>query len=114
MLAGCCANGDGRGCCVCVGDACIGHEVVTGGAGVCNGGGKSLVVGGLQEDTEVAKGNSKLEVSLTTLLLSGPAPQASQPLKALLPFMAFARVAASKCLGAFALQVPLLWWRPIL
>lgn len=72
------------------------------------------MVGGLQEDTEVAKGNSELEVRLATLLSSGPAPQASQPLKALLPFMVCARVAASKCPGAFALQVPLLWWRPTL
>ena len=54
------------------------------------------VVGGLQEDTEVAKGNSELEVRLATLMSSGPALQVSQPLKALLPFMVLARVAASK------------------
>ena len=41
-LAGCCADGDGRRCCVRAGDACIGHEVVAGGAGVCNGCGESL------------------------------------------------------------------------
>ena len=50
---------------------------------------------------------------LATSVSTGLGPQLSQPLHALLPFIVLAQVAASICTGAFALQVPLLWWRRI-
>ena len=71
-------------------------------------------MGGLQVETEVAKGNSMFKAMLATCGPTGPGCQLSHPLNALLPFIVLARVAASKCPGAFALQVPLLWWRPTL